>query len=160
MRNFLMVILSVFVVLLSACGKAYPNDTSFIAKIRGGSLEITDYKGNELDIVIPDAINGIPVSSISTHNFINKCNSIIIPESVKAIKGKGSLAAIFVKSKLTRITIGENVTIEKNSAKGGIGRFNEFRVDCDKNDKKAGVYIYESGNIVEKILLGRNWRIE
>jgi hypothetical protein len=154
-----------FVFLLSACGKTYPNDTDFTTRIRDESLEISDYTGKELDIVIPDAIDGISVTSIASQNFMNKYNSVVIPESVKNVGKKGSgplafLIHLFVKDKLVRISIGANVRIEKNGAKGGFGHFNEFRQDYDKNGKKSGVYIYEPGNAVKNTILGGTWRIE
>ena len=49
-----------------------------------GSLNLSQYTGSDIDVIIPDTTNGLPVTSIGTQAFYNipSVISITIPSSV------------------------------------------------------------------------------
>lgn len=69
----------------------------------GGTIKITQYLGQGVDVVIPDSIDGSPVTAIGSYAFSN-CRSVTnvtIPESVTLIEARAfdycdNLAAITV----------------------------------------------------------------
>jgi len=148
-----------FVVFLASCGKNYPNDTGYKAKLHTNTLEITGYTGAETNLSIPHEIGGFPVTYISSETFMNRAESVIIPESVIKI-GKRFIIPLVagMKNKLVKITIGQNVEIVKIGGKGTDGRFDRFRSDYEKNNKKAGTYLYKDGGLVG-LVNGGTWTI-
>jgi hypothetical protein len=149
-----------FVVFLSSCGKNYPNDTNFKAKLHKDTLEITGYSGNEINLSIPREIGGFPVTFISSETFMNRAESVTIPESVIKIGKRFNIPFVAsMKNKLTKITIGQNVDIVKIGGKGTDGRFDRFRLDYEKNKKKAGTYFYKNEGLADS-LTGGSWVFE
>ena len=149
-----------FIVLLASCGKNYPNDTGYKAKLHKDTLEITGYSGTETNLSIPHEIGGIPVTYISSETFMNRAESVIIPEGVTKIGKKFNIPFIAgMKNKLIKITIGQNVDIVKIGGKGTDGRFDRFRIDYEKNKKKAGTYSYKNEGLVDS-LTGGSWILE
>ena len=73
---------------------------------------IEKYEASAKDVVIPDKIDGIPVTTIGVFAF-NKLSitSVIIPDSVTAINGHA-----FANNDLTSVTIPDSVTFIGNSA--------------------------------------------
>jgi len=157
-RMSLRIILSFFFfVFFVSCGKNYPNGTDYTAKLHKDTLEITGYNGNEINLVIPGKIDGIPVTYISNETFMNRAESVTIPDSVVKIGKKFNIPLIAgMKNKLTKITIGQNVKIVKIGAKGVDGRFDRFRLDYEKNNKKAGTYLYKDSGLIG-VLTGNTW---
>ena len=95
---------------------------------------ITDYTCSFVDVVIPDSIRGVEVTSIGTYAFTdNNLSSVTIPNSVTSIKSSAfwfnkltsatipnSVTSIgssaFADNKLTSVTIPDSVTSIGNSA--------------------------------------------
>ncbi len=72
------------------------------------TVTIAEYIGTDLNVVIPDNLNGIPVTGIGYEAFYNwtALNSITIPSSVTSIGDD----AFYNCYKLTSITIPSSVT--------------------------------------------------
>jgi len=81
--------------------------------VNGNSVTITKYTGNAMSVVIPDRIQGLPVTSIGKIAFLNSKNltSVTIPDSVTSI---GDSA--FYGSSLTNVTIPNSVISIENGA--------------------------------------------
>lgn len=60
------------------------------AVLEDGTVEITDYIGNDIEVIVPDEINGYIVASIGEKAFSRTegVESIILPESITEIKNK------------------------------------------------------------------------
>jgi hypothetical protein len=160
-RILLKIFLSVsFVVFLASCGKNYPNDTGYKAKLHKNTLEITGYTGTETNLSIPHEIGGIPVTYISSETFMNRAENVTIPENVTKIWKRFNFPFVAgMKNKLIKITIGQNVEIVKIGGKGTDGRFDRFRLDYLNNKKKAGTYSYKNEGLVDS-LTGGSWVLE
>lgn len=80
----------------------------FTYTTNNGSITITGYTGTGGDVVIPSAINGLPVTSIGEDAFENKINltGITIPGSITNI----GVYAFYECSGLTNVTIPDSVT--------------------------------------------------
>jgi hypothetical protein len=70
----------------------------------GSSVTITGYIGAYTDVVIPSAINGLPVTKIASRAFVNctTLTSVIIPDSVTSIgssafDGCSKLTSVYYK---------------------------------------------------------------
>lgn len=50
-----------------------------------GEIEILQYYGNDIDLVIPDEIEGFPVTKLGYRSFAwnNTFESVVIPDTVK-----------------------------------------------------------------------------
>jgi hypothetical protein len=149
--------LVILIFLLFSCAQEYSNTTDFTAVYNGKTLEITGYKGSSEDIVIPNEIDGITVTSIGNQTFLNKCKSVVIQNSIQTIKYKFSLVNIFRQGKLERITIGASVDIgsgmkTKGGLAGGSGRFVLLKRSYNN---KAGTYTFKPN-----ILTGGKWDIQ
>ena len=110
MKKFVMVLLvvSLFLSCVSTGGGKVEN---FIYQIKGQgenlSITITGYKGRIREMIIPDMINGLPVTAIGDYAFGgSNLISVTIPASVSVI---GEYA--FAYNKLTNVTIPEGVTV-------------------------------------------------
>ena len=108
------------------------------------------------ELVIPDTIWGIPVTSIGAKAFKdNNFKSVIIPDSVTYIGSE----ALSKHSRETNndtiriITIGANVSMHSDSfqytydyydERYGLqaGKYNRFYSSYERNKKKAGIYTY------------------
>lgn len=71
-------------------------------------LLLSGYSGNESNLVIPDAIYGLPVEGVADFSFVQneQLVSVVIPGSVKSI----GLAAFYLCSNLTSVVISDGVT--------------------------------------------------
>lgn len=146
MRRFLRHLAKFCIVLASASlltmaaapGLAEANEADFNYKVLDdGEVEITGYKGKSPHVVIPDKIDGLPVTSIAPLAFKdkeiesveipesvsnigynafsgNKLTSVRIPPKVTHIKG-----ATFSGNQLSSVEIPENVTIIEDNAFSG-----------------------------------------
>jgi hypothetical protein len=78
-------------------------DFEYIAT--NGAVTITGYTGTAKNIVIPEKINGLPVTAIGNRAFADKqLTGVTIPGSVTSI-GEGA----FYGNQLTGVTIGNGV---------------------------------------------------
>ncbi len=83
--------------------------------LNDGSAEIIDYLGSDVDIVIPDTVDGMPVISVEFSNFANGAHnnsldieSIVMPDSVQrlsmmGLSGRTSLKSVVMGSGITEI---------------------------------------------------------
>jgi hypothetical protein len=96
----------VLILLLTGlCAAAFAQNKSSDYEFNPDEGIITGYKGSSRDVVIPDRIDGVPVTAISNNVFRDKnLSSISIPDNIKSI---GSQA--FSGNKLDRIVIGNDV---------------------------------------------------
>ena len=83
-----------------------PAEAQFAYGITNGAVTITGYSGPGGAVIIPNAVNGLPVTNIGDYAFV-ECGltSITIPNSVTSI-GEGA----FYACALTNVTIGNGVT--------------------------------------------------
>ncbi len=85
--------------------------------IENNQVTITEYNGSSADVVIPETIEGLPVTRIGQSAFFNKTflESVEIPQSVVEI-GASAFAACF---KLTAMVIPDSVVTLGNSVFSG-----------------------------------------
>ena len=76
--------------------------------IKDGTIEITEYLGNDQSVVIPSMLYGLPVSSIGVNAFSDnyELTSVIIPDTVTTIKH----SAFSYCTNLLSVTIPDSVT--------------------------------------------------
>lgn len=88
-----------------------------VAEKEGKSLlKITDYTGSDLNVVIPDTINGVPITSIEESAFADKnLTGIVVGKNVTEIKTKA-----FIGNKFTSIDLPDNTTVEPDSFDVGV----------------------------------------
>lgn len=88
MRKISLLLLVITLLLtVSACGKTATPIEDFEYEILDGEVEITGYIGTDRDIVIPDEIEGRPVTSIGKSAFRGyDLLTLVIPESVVCIE--------------------------------------------------------------------------
>ena len=157
---FIVLLLVIIFIFIVKQGKNFPNDIGYKARLHKDTIEITGYSGTDVNLIIPGEIGGFPVTYISNETFMNKAESVIIPDSVIKIGKKLHIPLLpGINNKLTKITIGQNVKIVKLGAKGSDGRFDFFRNEYDKNKKQAGTYIYVQKGMLDKVL-GGDWILE
>ncbi|HKW30190.1 MAG TPA: leucine-rich repeat protein [Verrucomicrobiae bacterium] len=96
--------------------EAFTPSNIFTYTTNNRTITITGYNGTNTTLIIPDTINGLPVTGIGNYAFENQTGllSVTIPNSVTRI----GLYAFFA-SGLTSLTIGSSVT------NIGIGAFEE-----------------------------------
>jgi hypothetical protein len=100
MKTIKLVILTCLLMALHAFAQA-----QFTFTTNNYSITITGYSGSDSTVVIPDTINGYPVTSIGADSFISAgLTSIMISSNVTSIG-----ISAFVGSGLTSVTIGRNV---------------------------------------------------
>lgn len=84
---------------------------------------LVEYKGNEIDVKIPDSIAGRPVTVIENMAFYNNASikSVIIPASVTIIKGGRHVGGANYYSAFSKCTSLERVVIPADSQLESIG---------------------------------------
>jgi hypothetical protein len=113
---------------LFAQGFARGTGLEIVVEERNGELVIVSSKGSAKELVIPETINGMPVTAIGDRAFARRgLVSVTIPDGITAIGtgafsdnsletvviGSGVTAigmGAFASNRLTGVTIGENVT--------------------------------------------------
>jgi len=91
---------------------ATPENCFITKSINNNSVEITGYVCESKDVVIPEKINNILVTSIGDNAFaVNQLTSVVIPDSVMSI---GAFA--FRRNQLTSVDIPDSVTSIKKFA--------------------------------------------
>jgi hypothetical protein len=102
--------IGIFLILLTVsafAGFAQDTDDFVVTQNTDGNVVITDYRGSAKELVIPPAINGIPVAAVGRAAFRNLgLVSVTIPESVAFI---GDLA--FADNNLTELILNEGLAI-------------------------------------------------
>jgi len=85
---------------------AYTPKEDFAYSERNGKITITGYNGEAKNVVIPDRINNIPVTTIGGSSFAGmRLTNITIPDTITCIEGSA-----FYRNKLTNVTIPRSVT--------------------------------------------------
>ena len=104
--------------------------------IDNGNIVITAYRGNEETLVIPEEINGKPITSIGVNAFRNKnFTSITLPNNVNDIGVNA-----FAGNRITRISIGANVRLGDVGSDGILGEGTGFNTAYTNNNNRAGIY--------------------
>ncbi len=81
------------------------NENNFEYEIKNNSVTITGFNGIEGDIIIPDRINGIPVTVIADSAFLRKrLTSVILPDTVTVIENNA-----FSNNRLSSIVLPDSV---------------------------------------------------
>jgi hypothetical protein len=101
----------------------------FIFTTNNGTITITRYTGSADVLTIPDAINGLPVTSIAANTFQNCTNltSVTVPDSVTSI----GYAAFFACGSLTNIMIPGSLINIGGLAFRGCARLTAITVDTN-----------------------------
>jgi len=78
----------------------------FVYSERNGKITITGYNGEAKDVVIPDRINNLPVTTIGGSSFAGmRLTNITVPDTITCIEGSA-----FYRNKLRHVTIPNSVT--------------------------------------------------
>lgn len=90
------------------------SDFEFVLSDDGTFIELTKYKGNAKDLVIPETIQGMPVEVIDEIFAYgnNKIKSVVIPSSVKVIEPKAFIDC----ESLEKVTLPEGLLCIGGSA--------------------------------------------
>jgi len=84
----------------------YTSKEGFACSERNGKITITGYNGEAKDVVIPDRINNLPVTTIGGSSFAGmRLTNITIPNTITCIEGSA-----FYRNKLRHVTIPNSVT--------------------------------------------------
>jgi hypothetical protein len=91
---------------LSGSGLFGQDARHFTYVVRDGTVSVTGYKGDALQVIIPGQIEGLPVTFIGAWAFQrNQLTGVTIPDSVTAIGNEA-----FILNELTRFSIPDSVT--------------------------------------------------
>ena len=147
--------------------KAAPeSDFEFRLSEDGTFIEITKYKGNAKNLVIPETIQGVPVEVIDGFEDNMKIKSVVIPSSVKVIRqyafgGCESLEkvtlpeglfliddAAFSFTGLTSVTLPKGLEYLESKAFGNCNNLSEINIPDDaafllKNATECTVFLLE-----------------
>jgi len=106
-------------VLLALACTIPPVHAQFDCTISDGKVTITGYSGSGGEVVIPDTIEGLPITSIGYGAFYQKglVTSVTIPNSVISIETEAFRSC----TSLTSVTIGNSVTTIGDGAFGACG---------------------------------------
>ena len=88
-KCFLRAVLASVMFFTTLCASAQKSDFKY--KVNNNSVTITGWKGKGSHIVIPDAINGMPVEVIDADIFNLKIKSVVLPANLKRIAFRSSL---------------------------------------------------------------------
>lgn len=122
---------------LSEQGNVLSND-SFSYSVENGTIRITEYKGNEKEVMIPESIDGMSVCEIGDSAF-NQCTNIEhieFPESVKTI---GSWAFSGCTG-LTGIELTDGITAIKERAFEGCTNLAEVKLPAELIELDGDVF--------------------
>ncbi len=98
-----------------------------------GGLRITNYKGSETEVVVPERIGKTPVVEIGTSAFIGSCRGVFGFSRATAEQMKAH-------RKITKITLPETVKIIDTSAFGDMASLRE--INLPKNLREIGDYAF------------------
>jgi hypothetical protein len=92
------------VIIMSSPKGEYAGDYRVL--VENNRVAITEYRGKDTELVIPERINGLPVAVIGKYVFFEKgLASVVIPETVTLIE-----AGAFRRNSLTSVTIPGGLT--------------------------------------------------
>jgi hypothetical protein len=127
-------------------------DGNFRYENRGGSIFITDFNGNSGEAVIPEEINGKPVTSIGEQAFKSKnLTSITIPGSVITVENNA-----FCENKLTSVNISNGVTSIGDAA---FYKNKLTAVTIPNSVTSIGINAF-ADNLITSIRLGANVKLD
>lgn len=104
----------------------YGTYESFTYKNYGDHIEIALYDGEEQEVVIPDEIEGLPVTVIGSDSFkgCSRITTLTIPDSVTSIES----SAFYNCSGLTEIKISESMTNIESNAFSGCSKLTDIKI--------------------------------
>jgi hypothetical protein len=83
----------------------------FTYTTNNGAITITGYTGTNANVIIPDEINGYPVTTIAEYAFSpvgsGGCSSVVIPDSVTNM----GMSVFYGSTSLTNVSMSTNMTI-------------------------------------------------
>lgn len=115
--------------------------------------KITDYTGNENEVVIPNEINGEAVTGIAANAFEN-CNAAVyyIPNSVTAIEKNSFLNC----KSLTKFYMSDNVMEISDESFTGCENFTTLHLNAYLKPRYAKAFGSLKGNIYDKLIIDKN----
>ena len=114
---------------------------SFDYVVTGNTIEITGYKGNKTDVVIPKSWYGYKVTSIGDFAFSRKqIRSVTIPDTVTCI----NVGAFYSCEELTTVTFANGLTKICNNAFGSCKKLMSIEIPDSVNEIEYGAF-NESG---------------
>lgn len=121
-------------------------------ELKNGSVTITQYNGNNIEVVIPYTICGVPVTGIGDNAFYNCTNitSITIPGGVTTIGNY----AFYNCSGLKTITISDKVTTIGNYAFASCTGLNSIVIPDSVTNVGVGAF-YECG-FLKSVVMSKN----
>lgn len=119
---------------------------------------LVKYHGSDLDLRIPDSVDGVEVTTIGRGAFINQgIENVVIPNTVKRIE-----FAAFMKNNLREVVIPESV----KSIEDGAFTENKLSMVDIKNKKIFGfsnnVFAVngEEGNVIIGMIRPGKWKVD
>lgn len=127
--------------------------TDFHYQPWNGSIAIQSYTGTKAAVVIPETIDGLPVTVLQSDAFFDRqdVTSVVLPDSLTTIYGTA-----FNGAGITTITLPQNVTFAYNAFKGANAL---TTIDVDPRNPVFrsidGVLFCETGETLEEYPPGR-----
>ena len=124
---------------LNASAQKGKTKDGFYYRVENGAITIFRWKNNVPHVVVPDAINGLPVVEIANRAFYNnkKLQSVVLPEGLVTISSWA-----FENDNIKSIVFPESlVTI----GSGAFSENNIERIVIPKNVKLIGLRAFEEG---------------
>lgn len=164
-----------FTFLPTAAFAATNPESDFTYTISDNSVTITGYTGKDTDVIIPDTIEGHPVTKIGENAFKNKFKipSITIPDSVTSIgssafQGCNALTSIVIPAgvtvleknllehcvNLSSVTLPNNLTCIKDFALANCVSLAQIDLPASLQTIEKGAFYYCSGLTKIKIPSG------
>ncbi|MBR3281668.1 MAG: leucine-rich repeat protein [Ruminococcus sp.] len=122
----------------AAVSAEVPESISFTYVNNNGSVVITGYTGSDTILIIPDTIDGAPVTDIGKNVFtgMNELTAVVIPDTVRSI-GERSFSAC---PNLSSVTLGKSVSGIGGYAFSACPKLTSFSVSPDNP-----TYVYSEG---------------
>ncbi|NLT09737.1 MAG: leucine-rich repeat protein [Ruminococcus sp.] len=132
-----------------------PEGITFTYEKNEESVTITGFKGSDSVLIIPDTIEGLPVTEIGKNVFagMSELTAVVIPDTVKSI-GERSFSAC---PNLSSVTMGKSVTGMGGYAFSACPKLCSFTVSAENPTylSKDGCLMSEKGNRLVLYVGGR-----